>query len=104
MAGTSTRSVIRWAAVVAAVIFPVVLIGVGGPPQAVTSVVTFHPAASDFQFITASETPPTQAQSAPLGRPGFTPSARQHPYNPGPPEARGRGGRGISMTIGHSVG
>ena len=62
------RSVIRRTAAVVAVIFLAALIGVGGPPQVVTSVVTFHPAVSDFQFITASETPPTQAQCASVNR------------------------------------
>src|SRR5438309_11648308 len=97
MAGTSARSVIRWAAVVAAVIFPVVLIGVGGPPQAVTSVVTFHPAVSDFQFITASETPPTQAQCASVGRRCFNATAMQNSYNLGRSEER-RVGKGCAGT------
>src|SRR5437773_11293761 len=75
------RSVIRRTAALVAVIFLAALIGVGGPPQAVTSVVTFHPAVSDFQLITASETPPTQAQCASVGRRCFHPTAMQNSYN-----------------------
>src|SRR2546427_11536204 len=104
MAGTSTRSVIRWAAVVAAVIFPAALIGVGGPPQVVTSVVTFHPAVSDFQFVTASETPPTQAQCASVGRRCFNATAMQNSYNLGPLYIQGLDGKGITIGIVDSFG
>src|SRR5947209_1359972 len=104
MAGTSTRSVIRWAAVVAAVIFPVVLIGVGGPPQAVTSVVTFHPAVSDFKFLAASETTPTKAQCASVGRRCFNATAMQNSYNLGPLYGHGFDGRGITIGIVDSFG
>src|SRR5207249_1592276 len=80
--------------VLAAVLVPVVLVGVGGPPRALTSVVTFHPAVSDFQFITASETPPTQAQCASVGRRCFNATAMQNSYNLGPLYGHGFDGRG----------
>src|SRR5947209_20253778 len=92
-------SVIRRTAAAVAVIFLAALIGVGGPPQAVTSVVTFHPAVSDFQFITASETPPTQAQCASVGRRCFNATAMQNSYNLGPLYGQGLDGQGITIGI-----
>src|SRR3989442_15851751 len=99
MARTSVRSVIRRAAVAAALIFPAALIGVGGPPQAVTSAVTFHPAVSDFEFITADETPPTQAQCASVNRRCFNATAMQNSYNLGPLYTLGIDGHGITIGI-----
>ncbi|TMI70723.1 MAG: hypothetical protein E6H05_13365, partial [Bacillati bacterium ANGP1] len=97
-------SVIRRTAAAVAVIFLAALIGVGGPPQAVTSVVTFHPAVSDFQFITASETPPTQAQCASVNRRCFNATAMQNSYNLGPLYGQGFDGRGITIGIVDSFG
>src|SRR5947209_19029976 len=99
MERTSARSVIRRAAVALAVIFPAALIGVSGSPQAVTSVVTFRPAVSDFEFIAASETPPTQAQCASVSRRCFNPTAMQNSYNLGPLYGQGLDGQGITIGI-----
>jgi len=104
MERTSARSAIRRAAVALAVIFPAALIGVGGSPQAVTSVVTFRPAVSDFEFITASEVPPTQAQCASVSRRCFNPTAMQNSYNLGPLYTQGFDGHGITIGIVDSFG
>src|SRR2546422_1611527 len=104
MERTSARSAIRRAAVALAVIFPAALIGVGGSPQAVTSVVTFRPAVSDFEFITASESPPTQAQCASVSRRCFNPTAMQNSYNLGPLYTQGFDGHGITIGIVDSFG
>src|SRR2546426_809698 len=104
MERTSARSAIRRAAVALAVIFPAALIGVGGSPQAVTSVVTFRPAVSDFEFIAASETPPTQAQCASVSRRCFNPTAMQNSYNLGPLYTQGFDGHGITIGIVDSFG
>src|SRR5437667_12298626 len=89
---------------VVAVIFFSALIGEGGPTQAVTSVVTFHPTVSDLQFITASETPPTQAQCASVNRRCFNATAMQNSYNLGPLYGQGFDGRGITIGIVDSFG
>src|SRR5256712_6059958 len=99
MARTSVRSVIRRVAVAAAVIFPAALIGVGGPSQALRSAGTFPPAVSDFEFITADETPPTQAQCASVNRRCFNATAMQNSYNLGPLYTLGIDGRGITIGI-----
>src|SRR2546427_1460459 len=104
MERTSARSAIRRAAVALAVIFPAALIGVGVSPQAVTSVVTFRPAVSDFECIAASETPPTQAQCASVSRRCFNPTAMQNSYNLGPLYTQGFDGHGITIGIVDSFG
>src|SRR2546428_7470691 len=104
MERTSACSAIRRAAVALAVIFPAALIGVGGSPQAVTSVVTFRPAVSDFEFIAASESPPTQAQCASVSRRCFNPTAMQNSYNLGPLYTQGFDGHGITIGIVDSFG
>jgi hypothetical protein len=39
------------------------------------------PAVSDYQLLTASTTPPTEAQCFAIGRRCFTPLAMQNSYN-----------------------
>ena len=43
-----------------------------------------RPVVSDFQIITQSETPPTEAQCFSVGRRCFTPSSMQNSYNLAP--------------------
>src|SRR2546428_4952755 len=104
MERTSARSAIRRAAVALAVIFPAALIGVGGSTQAVTCVVTFRAAVSDFEFIAASESPPTHAQCASVSRRCFNPTAMQNAYNLGRLSAQGFDGHGITIGIVDSFG
>jgi subtilase family serine protease len=58
-----------------------------------------HPTVSDYQFIASSETPPTQAQCASVGRRCFSPQAVQAAYNLAPLYANGLNGTGITIAI-----
>jgi subtilase family serine protease len=82
----------------------VALLGLGAAPRATANPVTFHPAVSDFQFVTASETPPTQAQCASVARRCFNPQAIQNSYNLPPLYARGFDGAGQTIAIVDSFG
>src|SRR3954454_2329883 len=61
--------------------------------------VVMHPTVSDYQLITASTTPPTEAQCESVGRTCFTPQAIQAAYNLGPLYAQGRQGQGQTIAI-----
>jgi subtilase family serine protease len=63
-----------------------------------------HPTVSDFQIITQSETPPTEAQCFSVGRRCFTPSSMQNSYNLGPLYALGDNGAGRTIAIIDSFG
>lgn len=63
-----------------------------------------HPAVSDFAQISTSETPPTEAQCASVGRRCFTPQATQAAYNVGPLYAAGIDGRGETIALVDSYG
>jgi subtilase family serine protease len=62
------------------------------------------PAVSDYQQITASETPPTQAQCASVGRRCFNPASTRSAYNVGPLYAMGADGRGKTIAVVDSYG
>ena len=66
--------------------------------------VLMHPTVGDYAFITASETPPTEAQCMSVGRRCFTPQAIQAAYNMGPLYAAGNNGQGITIAIVDSYG
>src|SRR5438552_16890279 len=57
-----------------------------------------RPAVSDDEQISTSETPPTQAQCASVGRRCFGPQATQAAYDVGPLCAAGSKGGGGTMT------
>jgi subtilase family serine protease len=61
--------------------------------------VTFYPTVSDYAFVSASTTPPTEAQCFSVGRRCFTPQAIQAAYNVGPLYAQGLDGRGQTIAI-----
>jgi subtilase family serine protease len=64
--------------------------------------VLMHPTVSDFAQVSASETPPTQAQCAaatPVQRRCFTPQAIQAAYDVGPLYGAGIDGRGVTIAI-----
>ena len=63
-----------------------------------------RPVVSDFQIITQSETPPTEAQCFSVGRRCFTPSSMQNSYNLGPLYALGHNGAGRTIAIVDSFG
>jgi subtilase family serine protease len=58
-----------------------------------------HPTLSDYQFISGSTTPPTDAQCESVGRTCFTPQAIQSAYDVGPLYAGGWDGRGKTIAI-----
>ncbi len=63
-----------------------------------------YPIVSDYQFMTASTTPPTDAQCESVGRTCFTPQAIQSAYNMGPLYSAGYNGLGMTIAIVDSYG
>ncbi|WP_426513414.1 S53 family peptidase [Dactylosporangium sp. McL0621] len=64
----------------------------------------FHPAVSEYVQISASQTPPTQAQCASAGRRCFSPQAIRAAYNLQPLYAAGFDGRGQTIAVVDSYG
>jgi subtilase family serine protease len=58
-----------------------------------------RPTVSDYQFIKAGTTPPSEADCEAVGRTCFTPQAIQSAYNLGPLYAAGNNGAGITIAI-----
>src|SRR3954452_13637340 len=63
-----------------------------------------HPLVSDYQQVSRSETPPTQAQGASAGRRCFSPQAIRASYNLLPLYAGGKDGRGRTIAVVDSYG
>jgi subtilase family serine protease len=76
----------------------------GGAPAAVSALPTPVPTVSDFQFLTASQTPPSEANCFSVGRRCFTPTSMQNSYNLGPLYAGGHSGQGVTIAIIDSFG
>ena len=74
----------------------------GAAVAAATAVV--RPLVSDYQQLTTSETPPTQAQCASAGRRCFAPQAVRAAYNLQPLYDLGYDGRGMTIAIVDSYG
>jgi subtilase family serine protease len=83
-------------------------IALPGPSSvAAAAAVVIHPTVSDFVQVSASNTPPTQAQCAmatPVKRRCFAPQAIQSAYNLGPLYAQGLDGKGMTIAIVDSFG
>jgi len=62
------------------------------------------PAISDFQFLAASTTPPTESDCFAIGRRCFTPAAMENSYNLPPLYANGDEGQGVTIAIIDSFG
>jgi subtilase family serine protease len=62
------------------------------------------PGYSDAQYLTASPTPPTQANCQSVGRRCFTPASMQASYNLAPLYAAGHQGQGVTVAIIDSFG
>ena len=62
------------------------------------------PAVSDYQLLTASTTPPTEAQCFAVGRRCFTATAMQNSYALPPLYAQGNEGQGVTIAIIDSFG
>ena len=78
--------------------------GAAASSPAAATAVTFHPAISDVQFITASETPPTELQCNSVGRRCFYAKAEEVSYNLPPLYAQGLMGQGQTIVIVDSFG
>src|SRR3954452_13107180 len=76
----------------------------GGGEGAAPQVPLPHPLVSDYQQVSRSETPPTQAQCASAGRRCFSPRAIRASYNVLPLYAGGKDGRGRTIAIVDSYG
>jgi subtilase family serine protease len=63
-----------------------------------------QPAVSDFQQLTNSETPPTQAQCNSVNRRCFNPQSLRSAYNLAPLYGQGIDGRGVTIAIVDSFG
>src|SRR5216117_959484 len=63
-----------------------------------------QPSVTDFQFIKAGTTPPTEADCEAVARTCFTPQAIQSAYNIGPLYAQGLNGRGRTIAVVDSYG
>jgi subtilase family serine protease len=71
---------------------------------AAVAVPWFHPAVSDYAQVSASETPPTQAQCNSVGRRCFNPASTRAAYNLQPLYQAGSDGRGVTIAIVDSFG
>jgi subtilase family serine protease len=69
----------------------------GGQPAA--QAVVFHPAWSDIEFVSAGETPPTQAACIAKNRRCFNPTAEQNSYNLTPLLVANHQGQGQTIMI-----
>ena len=63
-----------------------------------------EPTVSDFQWLTAGVTPPSEANCNAVGRRCFTPTSMQDSYNLGPLYAAGNEGQGVTVAIVDSFG
>src|SRR3954454_13849121 len=61
--------------------------------------VLMHPTVAEYQLISTSTTPPTEAQCVSVGRRCFTPQAIQAAYNLGPLYGQGLNGQGQTIAI-----
>jgi len=76
-------------------------VGAGG---SLGAAVVFHPTVAEWQQMTTSTTPPTEAQCQSVGRRCFTPQAIQSAYNLGPLYSHGLNGAGMTIAIVDSYG
>src|SRR3954452_6324357 len=76
----------------------------GGGTAAAPQLPVPHPLMSDYQQVSRSETPPTQAQCASAGRRCFSPQAIRASYNLTPLHAAGKDGRGRTIAVVDSYG
>src|SRR5579859_4496901 len=65
---------------------------------------SFHPLVAEYQFLSASTTPPTEPQCFSVGRRCFAPASMQNSYNLGPLYAQGLNGNGQTIVIVDSYG
>src|SRR6201987_5038047 len=78
-------------------------IGISFQQQGRTSAV-FQPAVAEWQFVTSSTTPPTEAACKAVGRRCFAPAAMQNSYNVPPLYDQGFTGKGKTIAVIDSFG
>src|SRR5258708_22271875 len=78
-------------------------VSASGPGTSLVGAV-IRPAVSDYVQLSTSETPPTQAQCASVGRRCFGPQATQAAYDVGPLYAAGFNGAGETIAVVDSYG
>jgi subtilase family serine protease len=88
--------------VVVAAVAVAVSVGRAGSPAAALPLP--HPTLNDYQQLTTSQTPPTEAQCFSVGRRCFTPQSTRAAYNLQPLYDSGIDGRGITIAIVDSYG
>src|SRR3954464_4003777 len=76
----------------------------GGGTESAPQLPVPHPLVSDYQQVSRSETPPTQAQCASAARRCFSPQAIRASYNLPPLYAAGKDGRGRTIAVVDSYG
>jgi subtilase family serine protease len=74
-------------------------LAVTGGQAAPSAAAVPHPTVTDYQFISAGTTPPSEADCEAVGRTCFTPQAIQSAYNVGPLYAAGNDGHGVTIAI-----
>jgi subtilase family serine protease len=89
-------------ATVAAAVLAAAFVGRSGSPAAALPLP--HPTLSDYQQMTSSATPPTQAQCFSVGRRCFTPASTRSAYNLQPLYDGGFDGRGMTIAVVDSYG
>src|SRR3954466_41545 len=101
--------VVRWAPVVVLALATAtwllaLMLAHGGHAPAQGRLPIPQPSVRDYEQISASATPPTQAQCASAGPRGFSPQATGASYSGGPLLAAGNDGRGRTIAIVDSYG
>src|SRR3954453_7978404 len=101
--------VVRWAPVVVLALATAtwllaLMLAHGGHAPAQGRLPIPQPSVRDYEQISASAIPPTQAQCASAGRRCFSPQATRASYNVGPLLAAGKDGRGRTIAIVDSYG
>ena len=89
----------------ATVVLAVLTIGLlsSSAPVATTGI-RFTPAVAEWEFLSASTTPPTQTQCISAGRRCFTPSSMANSYNYAGLLAAGNQGQGVTIAVIDSYG
>ena len=93
------RMTLFGAALGTAAIAAATLVAFAGGAAASAALPAPHPTLLDYQFVSGSVTPPTEAQCESVGRTCFTPQAIQSAYDVGPLYASGLTGRGKTIAI-----
>jgi subtilase family serine protease len=73
-------------------------------PQIGRTAALFQPAVAEWQFLSGSTTPPSEAACFAVGRRCFTPAAMQNSYNLPPLYAAGNSGKGKTIAVIDSFG